>query len=88
MFSRFTRSPVSTAAAITLRAAFLAPLTRTRPARGRPPLMRNSSLARGVGRYSQENGFTAVMGGFSPFAAEASNWGSLSWATRTGGATG
>jgi len=42
-------------------------------------------LAKGIGRYSQENGFTAVMGGFSPFAAEASNRGSLSWATRTGG---
>ena len=74
-FSRCSRSPVSTEAAIILSAAFFAPETRTLPLSGRPPVMWNASLASAVGRYSQEKGFgegVLLMRGFSSVAGAAS----------------
>src|SRR6478609_4101824 len=50
------RSPVSVAAASSLRAAFLAPLIGTVPANGRPPTTVKISGTTGSGRYSQWNG--------------------------------
>src|SRR3954471_18701663 len=50
------RSPVSVAAASILRAAFFAPLTRTVPSRGRPPVTRYRSGATLGGSYSQWKG--------------------------------
>src|SRR6476659_727784 len=55
------RSPVSVAAASSLSAAFLAPLIGTIPDSGRPPSIRNTSLATGSGLYSQWNGFAAAI---------------------------
>ena len=55
------RSPVRTAAASSLRAAFLAPLTWTVPRNGRPPSIRNASGGGGSGRYSQWNGRASAM---------------------------
>ena len=55
------RSPVRTAAASSLRAAFLAPLIWTVPASGRPPSTRKTSRATGSGVYSQWNGRASAM---------------------------
>src|SRR6478735_12252320 len=55
------RSPVSVAAASSLSAAFLAPLIGTIPDSGRPPSIRNTSLATGSGLYSQWNGLASAI---------------------------
>ena len=52
-FENRQRSPVSVAAASSLRAAFFEPLTRTVPDSGLPPSMRKISRAIGSGWNSQ-----------------------------------
>ncbi len=66
---RRQRSPVRTAAARSLRAAFFAPLMRTVPWRGRPPSTRKTSRATGSGRYSQWNGRASAMPSLRPSGA-------------------
>ncbi len=55
------RSPVRTAAARSLRAAFFAPLTWTVPDSGRPPSTRKTSRVTGAGVNSQWNGRASAM---------------------------
>ena len=52
-FSKRQRSPVRTAAASSLRAAFFAPETWTVPRSGRPPSIRKASGGGASGWYSQ-----------------------------------
>ena len=61
-FSNRQRSPVRTAAASSLRAAFFAPDTCTVPLSGRPPSIRNASGGGVSGVYSQWNGLASATG--------------------------
>ena len=61
-FVRRQRSPVRTAAASSLRAAFFAPLTWTVPASGRPPSTRKTSRGTGAGWNSQWKGRASAIG--------------------------